>query len=209
MLLPVLMVLLSCSGKSDSSGGSCGSFSACGGNLDGTWQFDDLCTEGDLVAALNSDLSSMPAACQNMIKTVTMDVSGTVTYSSGVETADLELISRFTAVYPQECLSALEESPVAASAEYCSALAEDMTSAGADDGTSATCTVADSGCSCAATLSQSSEPEAHNYTIQGNTLVYDDDDSIPAEYCVQGDRLTRRSTDSEYGISMIATAHRI
>ena len=84
-----------------------------------------------------------------------------------------------------------------------------MTAAEVDGGISATCTAAESGCSCAATLRQTSGSEADNYTIQGNTLVYDDSDSDPVEYCVQGDTLTQRSIDSEHGISMIGTAHRI
>ncbi len=98
-----------CSGSSSGSRNeavSCGGVPQCGGTVDGKWQLDSVCLEGDLATALDANLS-LPPACSHTIETASISASGTVTFATGTETDDLTGTMTANAVYTAACESAI------------------------------------------------------------------------------------------------------
>ena len=106
-LLWLAILATSCGGRTDDrTSGRCQDFSPCGGDIEGTWEVDNVCSTDDLVAQMNTFSSQLVPACEDVIRTASITWSGTIDYSAGIETADLESVTTFTAVYTAECMAA-------------------------------------------------------------------------------------------------------
>jgi len=77
-------IALGCGGNSSGSAGTCNVAAPCGGTLDGTWQMDSTCVEGDLIGYLTARLGSAFPTC-SQIQTANASMTGTVAFSSGNE----------------------------------------------------------------------------------------------------------------------------
>jgi hypothetical protein len=193
----------SCGGRIDRASGRCRDFSPCGGNIEGTWQVDDVCFTDDPVASANSWYASQFAACTDSIKTLSTTFSGTIDYSAGVETADFESVTVYTSLYTAECLSAIERSNITISTDVCSRLESGVIPFAKANGT---CTPVRAACSCEMTSIETQGRRTTDYAVEGNTIVTDGSSD---DFCVDGERLMVRSTNSAGETVVVARYHRI
>jgi hypothetical protein len=92
-------------GGNTTGAGTCNAAAACGGTLDGSWQVDGVCIEGDLSSALVAS-QNLPAACSNIVQSVTPTMTGTVTFADGMETDNFTQTISATVLYTEACMSA-------------------------------------------------------------------------------------------------------
>lgn len=200
-------------GKGNGSGGggaagttitdSCGTFSACGGTIDGTWQLDNTCVSGDLTAAVTASLN-LPSACNGLITSVTQNVSGTVTFANGTSSNDVTVTVTETATYTSACLSAQSGQPTTLDATLCTSLETSLKNA--ITGQSSTCTFSGGTCNCSITV-VNTDTSSSSYTISGHTIV-PSDGSEPMDYCVTGTTM-KTSFMSSGGVIIYYSFHKI
>lgn len=207
VLMAALATISGCDGdeSNGTAASSCGTFSACGGELDGTWQIDDACVGGALLGSLNSELASLPAACHTIFKAAELEVSGTIRYEAGIETTNTTLLGIYSAVYSKECLSAVAGDTITATQDVCAAA---ETSVEGTEGMAATCTVANGGCSCSIQQQLSAGTQTASYTVEGNALVYSSSGESNA-FCVKADSMQMRQSLAALGITIDVDLHRI
>jgi hypothetical protein len=204
-LVLVLVSVASCGGSEDDGdkASSCGSFTACGGSIDGTWQIDGTCMAGDLAAALKSGMN-LPSACSDLITSVTQVTTGSVTFASGTETNNVTTTVTERINYTSACVSAMTKQNVVLDASACSQLQSSVSSS--TSGASATCALVGNSCGCSVTLT-SADTSTSTYTVSGNTLV-PGDGTDPVSYCVSGStlKITQASSDLP-GMTLFVTLH--
>ena len=203
----LFMVASGCGGNSSStSGGACNAAVTCGGILDGTWQLDTTCVEGNLAAAMESS-AGLPSACSNVFQSATPSITGTVTFANGSETDNMTETLDATILYTSACVGAVAGTTVTLNASVCSLLGPELVSQG--DFSSATCTFASGGCSCSVASTSQADTTPQAYTISGHTIVYADG-SDPMDYCVSGTTLTTSgSVTGLPGVTFVSTAHKL
>jgi len=77
----------SCGGGSSNQSGTCsGTFSACGGDPTGTWNIAGMCTENSVASILNEEYGLQASSCGDIVKSASLTMTGTTTYSSGTIT---------------------------------------------------------------------------------------------------------------------------
>jgi hypothetical protein len=197
----------SCGNSDDNAkGATCAAPPACGGALDGTWQVDSICIQGNLVAVENAN-SGLPTACNTLYQSASYSSSGTVTYANGTQTANVTSTSSTEALYTQACATAILGVSTTLDASTCASLQQSNIDSG--QYTSATCTYSSEGCRCALN-SQSTDTSAVSYTISGNRIVFTNGDP-PLDYCVSGKAMTfSTSYNTAQGmITSVSTLHHI
>ena len=187
---------LACGGGSSSST-SCGTFTPCGGSVVGTWTISNECVSMPDAGASKPD-SSCSTTSQSDIK-----MGGTVTFrSDGTYTANRTMSGSGTNTYSAGCLSG---------SLTCPYLDSTYNSPGtADAGTHGSCSSTSDGgpCTCSATFNINRPPETGTYTTSGNTLTTvptSGANSPPSDYCVQGNTLVIRTSDTSDGQSAVIT----
>jgi hypothetical protein len=189
------------------SGGVCNGFAPCGGTLEGTWQIDSMCLQGDINALMAAEMGMTGPACDQMIQSLTIqNPKGTVSYSGGVETSNLTMTLDMRMLITEACMSSMTGTTVTLSAAKCSAMEQSLVSNG--NYSTATCTFGSASCQCHLVGEQTSTSSTP-YTISGNTIVYSDG-SDPASFCVNGTTLTETGTSGTVGAGLagVATFHR-
>ncbi len=194
-------VALGCSSK-DSSGATCNAAAPCGGTLDGTWQIDGTCVEGDLPAYL-AVMRRHPSACGNVFQTATADTVGTATFANGMETDDLAITLDAQAVYTAACVHAMIGTTTNLDANTCIAFQQPLIDNGFFSG--ATCSFAGGNCDCAVSVVAHSPTTPQGYAISGTQIVYTD--GSPMDYCVSGTTLTVRDVAPD--ATFFNTAHKL
>lgn len=186
--------------------GNC-SFTACGGNIVGTWTIQSLCAPSSFASCpepLIVDRSGAAAI-------YTFGSNGVFTYSASGTV--LETIS-----YTKDCLTS---SPDAGLSDLCAALQSEVQSsiAKADGGslsglTGFTCALQSDRCVCTETFANLMQNETGTYTTSGNQVTVtitsgaSTDGGIPtSDYCVSGNTLKLRSTGTSGG-DVVATLTR-
>ncbi len=203
---------LGCGGNdNNNAGATCTAVTACGGTLDGTWTIDSVCTEGDLVGALNAMLATegLPAACDNMVQSATLGGTGTVTFANGSETDNITTTMTGSLLYTAACESAVAGTTVTLTASSCSTVQSTLT--GASGGfTTASCSLSGGNCACDVTQQQQAPTAPQTYTISGGTLTYTAANGGSMQYCVSGTSLTAQGTLTGLAnIMMIYVAHKV
>ena len=175
----------------------------CGGTLDGTWQIDGTCIEGN-VASLMAAQQNLPSACGGLFKTAMASLEGTVTFANGMETDNLTLNIDATVVYTPTCVSAINGTTIVLTAAICttfqSALVSNQTFS------SATCSFTGGNCACSVSSQSQSPTTPEAYTISGNQVVYSNGNS-PMDYCVTGTTLSVRQVEGS--VTLFNTAHKL
>ena len=166
------VVVAGCSSSSSSSNGpDCTMFTACGGNVVGTWKPTKACISG-----LANPLA---AFCPSSTFQVSETLGGTVqfvangTYSSNISSSVVEDLT-----IPASCLQGAT----------CAQVQSSINQSG-DGGAPAamgTCTDAAGGCACHVTAAGSATPTSGVYTVSGSTITLD---GQPSPYCVKGSGL--------------------
>jgi hypothetical protein len=185
------------SGGGGASVATCsGTFNACGGDLTGKWAIDGVCVEGDIKTLISQEVEGMPTECNDLIKGVSIDMSGTVEFANGTQTSDVTTAMEMKFKYTSACASALSGMPITMDANLCSVLAESANKQDeeeTDKKTSATCSFSGGTCNC--TMSSSGRDQSSTtYAVSGNTFSTGDGDI--EEYCVSGKNLTVRDKSS-------------
>jgi len=170
-------------------GGSCDDieFSACGGDLIGTWEFTLGC-----VTLPDDVLKSNPqfATCDGLAINAQIDLGGTITFDEdGAYDLAQTVETHVTISYPKSCLTDM----------LCDSLAEDGVE------------IAEHDDSCDRIQDEASEnATAGSYVVEGDTLITTkegDEPGDPTEYCVDGDTITSKVITGD-GQEMIFRATR-
>lgn len=161
------------------TGGGCASldFTPCGGDLTGTWTFSAACL--DLPPGQGDPTGGK---CPQATAAVTIDMSGTITFAAG-GTYDVTGTTSASMSFsvPASCMTSLGISS-------CSQLNPDAT----DDGSG--------GCKMTQAEDPSSNTESGTYTTSNNQLTTTETGETPddpMEYCVTGNTLKAKGTDTD------------
>jgi hypothetical protein len=196
-------------GSTSNAAVRCDGASPCGGSLDGSWQIDSTCFEGDLAAVLNS---YQPAACATAFRSATVAMNGTVAYANGTENLNGALNLDLVATYTSDCINVLTGSAATLDAATCAVFRPSLPQPNAPmvDVVSGSCSLSNTGCDCAASMSMAPRSfVTAAYTISGSRFVYKDAPGF-TDYCVSGTTLT------EYQVvgwlksaTVVTTLHRV
>lgn len=163
--------------------GSCedfDTFEACGGDLEGTWEFSLACADLTLQDIFGED--NEIATCQGTSLSANLDFSGSITFEAGGDyQSDITRAVDFEINLPLDCL------PTGA---MCSQL--DNMQEGSE------VTEEDGVCMLSMHQDPETETKAGTYELDGNSVILTadgEDPDEPSEYCVQGNTLTVRSID--------------
>jgi hypothetical protein len=170
-----------------------GTFKGCGGDLTGKWAIDGVCLEGDIRSAATSS-TDMPSQCSDMLKDVSVQMSGTVEFKNGIQTTDTTNSMVMTFKITSSCASAINNTSMTMTKEMCDLMGSFMkpdTTDGQD--MTAKCSFSGGTCNCTMTTSGRSQTST-GYTVSGNTLTTEDGDVV--DYCVSGNTLTTRAQSS-------------
>lgn len=180
-------IVLTASGQ---TGGMCDAFEewdACGGDVEGTWEFSLGC------ANVGDGLADAFGECPGLVATIGLDVSGTVTFEAdGTYAMELTREAQIELALPTSCLMG----------GMCSDYAD------LSDGASAEL----DGDVCNISFGEPAEAEEEmgTFELEGNTLALMDSEATePAEfdeYCVEGNTITVRfvEVDEETGDEQVA-----
>jgi len=196
-------VVLGCGGNSSGNAGTCNAAAPCGGTLDGTWQMDGTCVEGDLAAYLMAMPGAPFPAC-GQIQTANTSMAGTASFSSGNETDNLIATFEATVAYSGACVNSTAGLSVTLSANACTGFQGSLT--GRPFVSAATCSFANGDCVCSETLLGQGPTVPQAYTVSGSRIVYASG-SAPMDYCVSGTTLTTRDVESH--ATFFNTAHKL
>jgi hypothetical protein len=181
-----VLVAAACGGETDDSAGpACAFPGACGGDVVGTWEVEDVCF-GSL------DAEAPLPACGRVPPEVTFrKVSGFAEFrADGTAEMELGFTMQVVHVYDADCIRALG-GRVAPSASYCQTLGEEMDRSYREDPDSSyasvECTYRTDACHCTYVSKPLSEHSAGSYTVNGTTLV--DNHGDVSDFCVRGDQL--------------------
>jgi len=189
----------SCGGGSSNQSGICsGTYSACGGDPTGTWNIAGMCTENSVTSILNGDYRSQASSCGDIVKSASLTMTGTMTYSSGTITYNTNTVVTSNLLLSSTCISDLAGSTVTVSASLCSAL---QTSMNSSDGMSGTCSLSGSNCGCSLTQSIS-DSSSDTYTVSGSTITEGGGDSY--DFCASGKSMSERADSSTYGYAVLS-----
>ena len=184
-LLIATCTLAAC-GDDDSSpggGGDCGSFSACGGDLVGDWEVQDVCFENP--EALFTGAVDEPA-CDDAFRGLDVDASGSYSFGDdGNGSSSVTLSMTIDTRWTEACISAIANGAEVDINEACDALQTEYM--GQAEFEAADCSVSGTACNCLLTAAERTVTGMGTYRVQGNALV-DADGNNP--FCVEGDTLT-------------------
>jgi hypothetical protein len=199
-LLGMCLLLDGCGGKSSGGDGGgaggdgqasassiCGTLTACGGSVVGTWTVSSICLDSP---------QGYPS-CPGFQHSGQLQYSGTITFSSsGTYISALTRSGTLVSTYPTTCLAG----------STCSQLSSSLFQP--DAGYAGSCSSNADACVCSATYA-GPEDEQGTYTIDGSSIVMSSASwgGDQGQYCVQGNQLTVRSTPSSSSDSatMVAT----
>jgi hypothetical protein len=180
---------LSCDGSSTGNNvsTSCPAFTACGGDLTGTWKIASVCSKGASTPTSTCSAQSTPTNAR-YDGTFTFEIGGTYQQSISVRGS-----TKLT--YSASCFTS--------SAFTCEALDTELKSAeAAAVGFTGSCaSSSDGSCVCNETMDMTFA-EAGNYTVSGSSVTLTATTSSPGDgggefdYCVQGNNLTLQINDT-------------
>ena len=173
---------LTACGSSSDSGGGCGTESACGGDVVGTWQVSSSCLAVDASSMMGS--MGCPGATTSASGT---KITGTITYSADKTfTSNLTTSGSLVITLPASCLT--QQGVTVTCAQLQQALNGTMNATFS----SATCTESGGGCACSVALNAVTSNETGTYSTSGGVLTQTDTSGIPddSNYCVQGGQLS-------------------
>ncbi|HKO94586.1 MAG TPA: hypothetical protein VJU61_25705 [Polyangiaceae bacterium] len=156
-------------GSNVSVGQTCSSWAACGGELEGTWSYSDVCIE-----PADTSIGLLQGVCPDATLQFERQSGSTLTFSNARVTRTGVPLGDSVITFPSECTADL------GGCEVLAALLDDA----------AVCEDLNGDCSCHTPASSDWGTPA--YSVEGGQLLLDDGRSI--DYCVQGDQLTYRET---------------
>ena len=172
----------------------CG-FSACGGDIVGTWRITSVCAE--LSGAIID-------VCPTAIAMVDLMLEGTVTFEAdGTRSSELTGKSTITYTLDADCLDAIT---MGMPPDSCDVLSKEADPS-MDKGPTTCSGDVTVGCTCVEDTPESTETKTGTYTVEGNTLTSTDDADgtvTMAELCVQGTEARVQETEDLAILTWIA-----
>ena len=176
------LYLTACGGSDSDSGGGCGTASACGGDVVGTWQVSSSCLSVEGSAMMGT--MSCPGATTSTSGT---KITGTMTYNADKSySSNLTMSGNMVVTLPASCLT---QQGVTIT---CAQLQQALSGTANATFSSATCTDSGGGCACTLALTALTSSETGTYSTAAGVLTQTDSSGAPndSNYCVQGSKLT-------------------
>lgn len=210
-LIGVLCLLCGCGGDGgdgnggdgnggDGNGGAAGrcGFSACGGDLVGTWQIQSMCVENpEQMFAV----AGLPAECSDLFGGVDYRPAGEFVFrEDGTGEANVTLMADIEMVLTDACVRAMGGSGV--SPAVCDAMESSFSGSAEFQG--AACESGANSCVCLVTSEEMTIASGGAYRVQGDLILEDSGPGSP--FCVSGNTLTVQGEHS--GVVMVMTMTR-
>ena len=196
-------IALGCGGNSGGNAGTCNAAAPCGGTLDGTWQMDSTCVEGDLAAYL-AIIPGGPFPACTQVQTATAAMAGTAAFASGIETDNLTITFDASVSYSPACVGTIGGTTTALDATACTGFQQTLLNR--QYVSTAACSFEGGDCACSVSLEVNAPAAPQAYTISGSRISYANG-GTPLDYCVSGTTLTTR--DAESHATFYNTAHKL
>ncbi len=163
-------------------GENCDPLVPCGGDLEGTWEYDGACADWDQIGV---DPSQLEALCPAATWESTGTVTGTVTFANGTVRRDATVTTTASITIPDSCIQELGQGLLT-----CPTLAIAIQSylpgaVCAQEGTNCLCT----------TGTNAADWGADTYTVSGSTLTLDSGRTF--DFCTDGTTLRYQETGSD------------
>lgn len=167
-------------GKSNGTG-NC-EFSACGGDVVGTWGVVDLCIDNPERIV---GLTGLPSECSDLIGDLDYNPDGEFVFrEDGTGEADVSFTVDVEMKFTESCISAQAGQQVSLSPTVCSSMEAAWSNESEFQGGS--CEAANNACVCLITSDEHSVASGGDYRVEGERIT-DGSESDP--YCVSGNRL--------------------
>jgi hypothetical protein len=201
-LVALGLFVVSCGGSSNDGSpatvpvASCSDpFTACGGDVTGTWTLGAFCIAGSLDAALDTMLADYPS-CANAFSGSKMTTQSSVTYSGSNFTRTGSIQITGTMKVTPACY-AEQISGATLTAYNCSPYGTVAATRikGSETGTTTTlnCTHDGTNCNCAMTYGKQIN-ETGTYSVTGSTITETGGTNATYQYCVNGNQLAQSGT---------------
>lgn len=175
-----------CTGGGGTEAGICaGTFAACGGDPEGSWEVAGACFDKALVQVLDEGLTANAPACAGAVKAATLTIGGTLAYRAGTVTYDMTTRSESSIAYTTACMTALRPN-VAADAAACASLAP----APGDPEKTGSCAYTGTTCDCTVTGVEV-DASVRSYTVTGATIT--ESGGASYDFCVSGATMTQHA----------------
>jgi hypothetical protein len=160
-------------------------FTACGGDVTGTWALQSICAQTDLVGSQNARYAGR-ANCGSVCTSASASASGTITYASSSITGGVSFEFDDSLNFSDACFNEIHGTTLSDST--CQAGANDFSGA-------ASCSVLQATCACQ--NAQTSTDAATTYVLSGNNININEPDPVTSAsqtsigYCVSGNAMTQ------------------
>ena len=193
----------SSAGRGGSSGGgapglSCEDFSACGGDVVGSWELTDVCFDG--LEGAFAEIADAPG-CEDFFQLGTITPAGEYTFDEDgtLTVAGASFAFAVELTLSPECVQGIggAKEPVKLSAAICNSFADSLGMGDSID--EASCQFSGGDCKCSAMSGAMPIGGGGAYDVDGEELVQDGDRN---GFCVEGDelRIHTSSSASQTGI---------
>lgn len=183
---------------SDGNGKSACDFSACGGDVVGTWEVADICIENP---ERIFSLTGLPSQCSDIIGDLDSRPEGEFIFEEdGTGEADVTIVVDIEMTLTEKCVSALAGGQeVSLSPSVCSAMESAFSGESEFEGGS--CEAATNACVCIITSNEIAVASGGDYQVDGDRISSGSGAGEP--FCVTGNKLQIQS--QELGVVAVIT----
>lgn len=188
--LILALSLVACSGSEDKGPTmtpvtTCsGTFTACGGDVVGSWTLGSVCTNGELTDLFNQQVAADYPSCAQSFTDMSMSSNGTVTYDGSKYTRTGSIQTTGKMKITATCI-AEQSGGLVLSAASCSNLGKFLPAR--YPGSTFTCSYDGTTCNCDMSATQAIN-DSGTYTLAGSSIV--ESDNYTYDFCVNGSQLT-------------------
>jgi hypothetical protein len=191
LLFGLIFMIWGCGGDdddgSDGNGKSTCDFSACGGDVVGTWEVADICIENP---ERIFSLTGLPSQCSDIIGDLDSRPEGEFIFEEdGTGEANVTLVVDVEMTLTEKCVSALAGGQVTLSPSVCSAMESAFSGESEFEGGS--CEAATNACICIITSNEIAVEDGGDYQVEGDRISSGSGAGEP--FCVTGNKLQIQS----------------
>lgn len=173
------------SGSGTQLAGNCtATFTACGGDVTGTWALQGICAESSVKDAVNAQDAIKDPNCGSICSTADVTATGSVTYAAPTVSSNESFTLVESLAIGDVCFSAVTGTTLSDST--CQTFSNDPNGSGS-------CTLSLATCDCQ--FNQTIINNDTTYALSGNDIVEygpNNPQGLTIEYCVTGNTMTQR-----------------
>ena len=171
---------------------SCAAFTACGGDVVGSWTFTSICVDG--LEDVFKDIADQPG-CGDFFVGARTSANGEFTFDpDGMLTVEASSFTfQLDVKVTPACVKGLGGDNATLDSARCSMLQDNLMNGDSEAIQAATCSFSGGNCGCKVTSLPMAIAGSGPYEVQGTNLIQGGDTN---PYCVEGDRLTIRTSSS-------------